>query len=132
MILHDDFRYIVLSDQLFNWGGLGGLLSGICMFFNDLNFLMYLGFSVGFFLFGSITSLYILVPSLYPAEIRTTGMGAGIGVGRIGAILSPTITGVLLDMGLQTSSLFVIFSLPMLIAMVAILFIRTDQINPAL
>ena len=59
-------------------------------------------------------------------------MGAGIGVGRIGAILSLTITGVLLDMGWQTSSLFFVFAIPMFVALLTILIIRTGHINPTL
>lgn len=95
-------------------------------FSNDLDLAMYLAAFVGFFLLGSITGLYILSPALYPAEIRTTAMGWAIGIGRIGAILSPFITGVLLDLGWGTSSLFFVFAIPMMIAMFAMLLIRTD------
>lgn len=102
-------------------------MSLFAVYSNDLNFAMYLGAFVGFFLLGSITGLYILSPALYPAEIRTTAMGWAIGIGRIGAILSPFITGVLLDLGWGTSSLFFVFAIPMIIAMFAMLLIRTDQ-----
>ena len=94
------------------------------IFANQLSMALFIGFSVGFFLFGAITCLYILGPSLYPAEIRTTGMGWAIGVGRIGAILSPAITGVLLDLRWETPALYYAFAIPMIIAMLAIILIR--------
>lgn len=115
------------------------LLSVVYMFFSavlmcifafyssNLTVAMYLGAGVGFFLFGSINGLYVLSPSLYPAQIRTTGIGWGIGVGRFGAIIAPFLTGVLLDMGWETSRLYLVFAVPMLVAMAAILFISIES-----
>ncbi|NKB38603.1 MAG: MFS transporter [Gammaproteobacteria bacterium] len=102
------------------------LMTLFALYSGDLQLATIIGFSVGFFLFGAITCFYILGPALYPPEIRTTGMGWAIGVGRIGAILSPATTGVLLDMGWQSSSLYYVFAVPMLIAMLAILLIKTS------
>jgi MFS transporter, AAHS family, vanillate permease len=93
---------------------------------NQLSIALYMVFFVGFFLMGSITSLYMLSPKLYPPEIRTTGMGWAIGIGRIGAIISPFLAGVLLDLNWTTSSMFFVFALPALIAMFAIVFIHTE------
>ncbi len=97
------------------------------LYAGNLQLATVIGLSVGFFLFGAIACLYILGPALYPTEIRTTGMGWAIGVGRIGAILSPATTGVLLDMGWQSASLYYVFAVPMLIAMLAILLIKTRE-----
>ena len=91
----------------------------------QLSIALFTGFSVGFFLFGAITCLYILGPSLYPAEIRTTGMGWAIGVGRIGAILSPAITGVLLDLQWGTPALYYAFAIPMIVAVLTLFLVRT-------
>jgi hypothetical protein len=38
-------------------------------------------------------------PILYQPDARTTGMGSAIGIGRLGAILSPVGTGKLIDLG---------------------------------
>jgi benzoate transport len=70
----------------------------------------------GIFLFGSMVGLYSMTPILYPAEVRTTGMGWAIGVGRIGAILSPAIVGLLVDGGWQTSHLYYAFAVPLVVA----------------
>ena len=91
-------------------------------FASDLAMAIYLGAFVGFFLFGSINGLYVLSPALYPAEIRTTGIGWGIGVGRIGAIIAPFVTGALLDLGWESSRLYIVFAVPLLLAMSAVLY----------
>lgn len=101
-------------------------ISIFAVFSNDLTIAMYTASLVGFFLMGSITGLYMLSPKLYPPEIRTTGMGWAIGIGRIGAIISPFIAGVLLDLNWGTTSLFFVFAIPMIIGMLAIIFIYTD------
>ena len=75
---------------------------------------------MGFFLVGAMIGLYTIAPSLYPATHRVTGMGWAIGVGRVGAIISPFFGGVLLNWGFQTSQIIVIFALPMLLAAIAI------------
>ena len=75
---------------------------------------------IGFFLFGSMIGLYALVPGYYPVSIRTTGMGWAIGIGRGGAILSPLAAGILLDYGWQSTTLFVIFAIPLIISMMAV------------
>ena len=75
---------------------------------------------MGFFLVGAMIGLYTIAPSLYPATHRVTGMGWAIGVGRVGAIISPLFGGVLLNWGFQTSQIIVIFALPLLLAAIAI------------
>ena len=75
---------------------------------------------MGFFLVGAMIGLYTIAPSLYPATHRVTGMGWAIGVGRVGAIISPFFGGVLLNWGFQTSQIIVIFALPLLLAAIAI------------
>jgi MFS family permease len=76
---------------------------------------------IGFFVLGSITGSYTMTYSLYPTEIRTTALGWAIGVGRIGAIISPLLAGLFLDSGTQASSLYLLFSASMLLGMLAVI-----------
>tara|TARA_B100001093_G_C26479318_1_gene864130 strand:- start:255 stop:755 length:501 start_codon:yes stop_codon:yes gene_type:complete len=71
---------------------------------------------MGFFLIGAMIGLYTIAPDLYPSTHRATGMGWAIGVGRIGAIISPFFGGVLLDLGLVSDQVIIIFSLPLIVA----------------
>lgn len=69
-----------------------------------------LGLLIGLFANGCVAGLYALSPVVYDASVRATGVGWGIGIGRIGAILSPTVAGVLLDGGWQPLHLYGVFA----------------------
>ena len=86
---------------------------------------MVFGIFVGALMNGCISGLYTLNPLTYDADIRSTGVGWSIGIGRIGAILAPTIAGQLLDMGWDKQSLYVGVGFVMLISTVAIFFLKS-------
>jgi MFS transporter, AAHS family, 4-hydroxybenzoate transporter len=58
---------------------------------------------------------------LYPTAVRSKGVGWALGIGRFGAILGPSIGGVLLDMHLPLSQLFLAAAVPMMVGTVAAL-----------
>lgn len=68
--------------------------------------LLAVGTLIGVFVTGAVAGLYALTPSIYPPEVRATGVGWGIGVGRAGAILSPLAAGWLLDAGWGPGALY--------------------------
>ncbi|CAB3777744.1 3-(3-hydroxy-phenyl)propionate transporter [Paraburkholderia ultramafica] len=76
------------------------------------------GLLAGLFLVGGQSVLYALASSLYPTEVRGTGVGAAVAVGRMGSILGPLIAGQLLAIG-QGASVLLSASIP-LIAIAAI------------
>ena len=80
--------------------------------------------AIGVFMFGSMAGLYAFAPIVYPAEIRTTGMGWSIGIGRVGAILAPLIAGMLLDRGWTPQHLYYAFALPLLVSMLTVFALR--------
>ena len=86
---------------------------------------MVFGILVGTLMNGCISGLYTLNPLTYDADIRSTGVGWSIGIGRIGAILAPTIAGQLLDMGWDKQSLYIGVGFIMLISTVAIFFLKS-------
>ena len=86
---------------------------------------MVFGILVGVLMNGCISGLYTLNPLTYDADIRSTGVGWSIGIGRIGAILAPTIAGQLLDMGWDKQSLYVGVGFVMLISTVALFFLKS-------
>jgi benzoate transport len=71
---------------------------------------------VGYLIFGSMIGLYSILPSVYPTEVRNTGAGLSVGIGRIGAIASPFVAGILLERGWTGSEAYVLFALPLLAA----------------
>jgi MFS transporter, AAHS family, 4-hydroxybenzoate transporter len=70
---------------------------------------------IGIFVQGGFNGMYPILARVYPTEIRSTGVGFAVGVGRFGAILGPTLFGYLFDSGLNISNLFTLFSLPLLV-----------------
>jgi benzoate transport len=83
-----------------------------------------IAFAIGACLFGSMVGLYAITPLLYPAAIRTTGMGWAIGIGRLGAILAPVTAGLLVDSGWATAHLYYVFAAPLLAAVVLVHLLR--------
>ncbi|MGY6773067.1 MFS transporter [Gallibacterium sp. ZY190522] len=88
---------------------------------------MILGILVGALINGCISGLYTLNPSVYAAEIRSTSVGTAIGVGRIGAILAPTIAGILLDQGWDKQSLYIGVAVVLLLSTLALSYLKTYQ-----
>ncbi len=84
-------------------------------------------FGIGVFIFGGMAGLYSFAPIIYPAAVRSTGMGWAIGIGRLGAILAPLTAGLLLDNGWTPPQLYYVFALPLLLAVVAVLAIRSPS-----
>lgn len=72
---------------------------------------LWLGFAIGVIvgalINGCIAGAYTVGPPLYPSHVRSVGMGWALGMGRIGAILSPTIAGLLKDAGASATQLYV-------------------------
>lgn len=85
------------------------------------------GVLVGMLINGCIAGLYTLAPSLYPASVRSTGVGWGIGIGRIGAIIAPLITGALLDASWSAVQLYLAVGVVVLISSAAVGMIRSKD-----
>jgi benzoate transport len=88
---------------------------------DTLNVAMGLALVVGYLLFGSMVGLYAIMPSVYPTEVRNTGAGLTIGVGRFGGVLSPWVAGVLLEAGWTSSATHVVMAVPLVVAAVSTL-----------
>lgn len=68
---------------------------------------------------GTSILLYSYLAQYYPLHIRTTGIGCASAVSRVGAIVGPIITGMLLAMSLPHAYNFLAIGIPALIATVA-------------
>jgi MFS transporter, AAHS family, 4-hydroxybenzoate transporter len=63
-------------------------------------------FFAGTTIIGSQTGANGACGALYPARMRTTGIGWAIGIGRLGSIVSPILGGYLLARGLPPTQIF--------------------------
>ncbi|QEM83764.1 MFS transporter [Halomonas binhaiensis] len=82
--------------------------------------------TLGFFLFGAIAVLYVVVPTTFPAALRSTGTGLAMGMGRVGSVIGPALAGVLMDEGWQRPSYFLALAAPLLIAAVLVGLLATN------
>jgi AAHS family 4-hydroxybenzoate transporter-like MFS transporter len=67
-----------------------------------------------FFLIGDQNIVNAMAGQLYPPKIRATGTGWGIGIGRIGGIIGPSIAGLLLAFHWTPGRLFTLAAFPTL------------------
>jgi MFS transporter, AAHS family, 3-hydroxyphenylpropionic acid transporter len=72
------------------------------------------GLLCGLFLVGGQSVLYALAGHAYPTEVRGTGVGAAVAVGRLGSILGPLVAGQLFALG-QSPSMLVTASIPLVV-----------------
>lgn len=95
----------------------------------SLTLMLALAFAilVGSLVNGCITGLYTINPTLYAPEVRSTGVGTAIGVGRIGSIVSPILAGKLLDMGIGKDDLYMGASSFILLAVVALYCLKPNE-----
>ena len=105
----------------------GGLLIAFGLYYGTLSAALVLAFLVGVFGTGCIMGAYAAVPQLYPTEVRTTGTGVAIGLGRWGGVAAPTAAGVLLDVGWTGPDLYFIFAIPLFIAAAAAMYLRIGR-----
>ena len=75
---------------------------------------------VGFCLSGGQKANNALSVYFYPTALRGTGLGWGLGIGRIGGVIGPFVAGLLLTAGWTPAALFLAASGPMLIGAIAI------------
>jgi MFS family permease len=99
------------------------LAMGFGMLDGGITTLLVMLFIIGAFVQGGFGGLYAVAASIYPAEIRTTGVGWSIGAGRLGAVVGPMLGGALIGAGASLSVSFAVFAVPMLIAAGAVLMI---------
>jgi len=90
----------------------------------SLAMLTVIVFIAGWCVVGGQPGVNTLAATYYPTYLRTTGIGWGLGIGRIGAIAGPYIGGVLLGLEWTTQQLFLIAAVPAVITTVAMFALR--------
>ena len=80
---------------------------------NQLSLLRTLILLIGILQQGGFTGLYGAAAKIYPTEIRSTGIGWAIGLGRSGAVVGPAMAGFLIAAGVSMSANYYVFAVPM-------------------
>ena len=84
-------------------------------------------FTAGLFVVGLQSVLNALSGVVYPPEIRSTGSGWALGVGRAGAAIGPALGSALGALGLARNQLFYLEAAPFVIGAAAIWLVRLQR-----
>lgn len=105
------------------------LAGGVCLVFFGIApspvELYILNALCGALIVGGQNVVHILVMDTYRPDVRATGLGWALGVGRIGGILGPLLGGYLLSLKLPFPAYFVTFAIPAVLAAICVLALRT-------
>ncbi|WP_224093048.1 aromatic acid/H+ symport family MFS transporter [Arthrobacter sp. StoSoilB13] len=111
------------------WFGLSAVFLAILSVKIQSEFLLNAAvFVTGVFVFSSQVLVYAWVSQLFPARLRGTALGFAAGVGRLGAIVGPAVTGTLVAANIAYPAGFYVFAAAGLLA-VAALFLVPHQIK---
>lgn len=122
-----NLRPFIASAFLLACGGM--VLFGLAEL--PLNQMLLLTAVIGFFGLAGLIGLYSVAARLYPAEIRATGVGIAVGMGRIGGIAGPLVGGQLMALGWGMRDYFTLLGAPLVLAAFAIMAIRAPALRQA-
>jgi MFS family permease len=88
-------------------------------------------FVTGVFVFSSQVLVYAWVSQLFPVRLRGTALGFAAGVGRLGAILGPAVTGALVAAGIAYPWGFYVFAAAAVLAVLALAFVPQTITAPS-
>ena len=63
----------------------------------------------------------VLATILYPAELRTTSVGNAAAIGRVGAIMGPSVGGILISLGISAQHIVLLTCIPLSIVAIVLL-----------
>jgi MFS family permease len=84
--------------------------------------------AIGVTVQGAFNGFWPLAARIYPTEMRGTGIGWALGVGRIGAVLGPIVGGLLVGAGVSIAGIFAIYTVPAIIAAALCLMLRSGDL----
>ena len=74
------------------------------------------GFAAGVFVMAAQLVLYALAPAYYPTQVRATGVGAAVAIGRLGSVSGPLAAGQILAAGAGTAGVLMAAAPGLLVA----------------
>jgi AAHS family 4-hydroxybenzoate transporter-like MFS transporter len=89
-----------------------------------LTMLFIVVFVAGWCVVGGQPGVNALAATYYPTYLRSTGIGWGLGIGRIGAIVGPVVAGQLIGLKWSSQQLFYAAAVPALISALVMFSLR--------
>ncbi|MFI2297171.1 MFS transporter [Isoptericola sp. NPDC019571] len=102
----------------------GAAFAGYATSMSSLVTAFVLAAALGAMTSAAMAGMFSIGPMYFSAAARATGVGLIIGLGRVGAIVSPIVAGRLLDTGWEPGQLYYLFVIPMLVGAASIALLR--------
>lgn len=109
--------------------GIGSLLTIVTLGFSSTTILTLAVCLAGFGVIGCQGALNASAGLIYPTNIRTTGVGAALGIGRIGSLLGPLVGGWALNLGVPVHQAFFVPLIPLGLALLATLVLLMRRVD---
>lgn len=106
---------------------LGAVFVALLGHSHSIGFIMGCAFFAGAGIVGGQTGTNVLAATLYPTYIRSTGVGWGLGIGRIGSIIGPIFGGIMLSLHLPLTTIFMAAAISALVGGAAIFLMGETQ-----
>jgi AAHS family 4-hydroxybenzoate transporter-like MFS transporter len=90
----------------------------------SLTLLFIVVFVAGFCVVGGQGAINALAATFYPTHLRSTGVGTGLGIGRVGGIVGPYVAGALVGAGWAPREIFYAAAIPALISAITMVSLR--------
>lgn len=118
-------RRLVLA---ISWGAATVAIGGLALLNTHLSNILFIS-AAGFFVMGAQPVLNNFTASLYDTEIKSTGVGVELGVGRLGGILGPYIGGWLKQLFPGSLALFSAMALTVALCALAVALMRRPPLE---
>ena len=110
----------------------GFVIGGLCLAWfgqatSSMPMLGAASFLAGFFVGGTGTGLLAVAAGMYPTSIRSTGIGWAMGMGRVGQVFGPFLTGLLVAAGYKVGGIFYAAAVPCFVGALFLIFLRMSR-----
>jgi AAHS family 4-hydroxybenzoate transporter-like MFS transporter len=110
----------------------GFVIGGLCLAWfgqatSSVPMLGAASFLAGFFVGGTGTGLLAVAAGMYPTSIRSTGIGWAMGMGRVGQVFGPFLTGLLVAAGYKVGGIFYAAAVPCFVGALFLIFLRMSR-----
>jgi len=109
---------------------LGAVFISLLGYSHSIGAIMACAFFAGAGIVGGQTGTNVLAASFYPTYIRSTGVGWGLGIGRIGSIAGPVFGGIMLSLHVPLTTIFMAAGVSAIVGGAAIFLMGLTQ-SPA-
>lgn len=90
----------------------------------SLQLLFVVVFVAGWCVVGAQPGINAFAATYYPTYLRSTGVGWGLGIGRLGAIVGPVLGGEFMRLKWSSEDIFFAAAIPAFVSVVAMMFLR--------